>query len=197
MTIHIWVALITLALGIAIGVLVLFCADPRYNGMSATIIMSTLAFAFSYYQFFFNKFDAERREKENQEQTEKRILNDIKLSVYNRLIDQANIILEDCSKLLIDLNPKLSQDAKDKFSHISVTISAKFNRIYIDIDNYNILLNTNMCKKDLEMILEKMAPILGNLENMEYPSVDDCAELFEKFHKNINDFASKLYKGLL
>lgn len=212
---------------IGIGTAILFKETEGIYGITSSIILSFLAVAFSYYQFYLNKFDADKRDKDNknqiefrrmydhrqaetrryedQKQIEIRRLNDIKLSVYNRLIDQSNIILEDCSKLLIDMNPKLLndmnpklyQDAKDKFSHIAVTIIAKFNRITIDINNYNKLLNTKICMEDIDKIQTEITSNLGSLENREFKSDDERADLYANFHTNINDFASKLSKELL
>lgn len=171
--------------------------NKEFDGTSVSIIMTFLVLAYTYFQYQTGEIEAEKREKENQKQTEIRRLNDIKLSVYNQLISQSNIILEDCSKLLIDINPKLSEDAKDIFSHIAVTINAKFNRIEIDIDNFNKLLNTNISMEDIDKVQEQMTPILKELKNRVFKSVDDCAGLYATFHKNINDFAYMLSKELL
>lgn len=169
---------------IIIGAFLLILYVDTKTSLTASIALIALGFAI--FQFWVSEINIDKRR-----------LNDIRLSVNNQLLNQSNIILEDCSKLLIDMNPKLSKEAKDKFSHLAIVLPLKFIKINIDIDNYNKLLNTNICKEDLDKIQKEMAPILGELKNGIFRSEDDRADLYSNFHSNINDFAYKLSKELL
>jgi len=107
---HIWRAIGILLLGIiiGIGIAILFKETEGILGISSSIILSFLAVAFSYYQFYLNKFETEKREKENREQTEFRRLEDQRIIAIKRLSDLKLVaykdIMKECNELVDNVN---------------------------------------------------------------------------------------------
>lgn len=206
---HIWVAIGILSLGIiiGIGIAILFNETEGVYGITSSIILSFLAVAFSYYQFYLNKFDTERREKENQEQTEKRRLedqrvtekrrlNDIKLSAYSQLLTQSHIIIEDCSKILIDINKGYLKENRES-KHLFLVLKFKFNRIKEDIDNFNQILKTSISFEELQNVNSQMEALLISHYKQENKTTQEYSEIFTQFVTSIDTFTNRLSIELL
>lgn len=209
---YIWIAIGILSLGITIGIFVAisFKGTEGILGISSSIILSFLAVAFSYYQFYLNKFDSEKREIENQEQAEKRRLadqkvteirrlNDIKLSTYCQLLTQSQIIIEDCSKFLNDRNniDNGNLEKNREFKHLGLALKVKLERIKGEINNYNIILSTSMSFKELEKVNELIEELLTSHYNKEHKTNEYYSNIYNQFINSFNIFSKHLSNILL
>ena len=128
-------------------------------------------------------------------QTEQRRLNDLRISAYNNLTIQANTILEDCSKMLIDLHPQCDAGTRRDISHIGITISAKFNRLYTDIKLFDRLLEIRIKTNNISEAQKPIDEILRNPGNVR--SIDYYSEVFAKLHNEVTNFSEALSNEIL
>lgn len=174
---------------ISIGILILSilaskCLSPFFNELSLPVFLTGLTISFGFAQYQISK-----------RHTEERRLNDLRISAYNNLTAQANIILEESSKMLIDLHPNAPEKSKESISHIGVTLPAKLNRLDSDINFFRRLLNMSIDNKEIVDIKNHVDEVLKNPATV-HP-VEFYAEIYAKVHDSVNKFAEKLTNEIL
>ena len=142
---YIWFAIGILSLGIliGIGIAILLKETEGILGISSSIILSFLAVAFSYYQFYLNKFETEKREKENQKQTEIRRITDMKLLAYKEICKESDEIIYDCYKICC-WNLNTSKNIFDERKITSLNLINKLNSFDKRIGYYNSTLDIKL-----------------------------------------------------
>lgn len=189
--------IIILLFSITISVMTsLFTDKILEKGQATTIALSILGIGFAIFQFWIGEINTSRREELNQKQTEIRRINDIKLSVYSQLFTQSHIIIEDCSKILVDIDKGYLKGNRES-KHLFTILKFKFIRIKEDIDNFNNILKTSISFEEIQKINLQMEALLISHHNKENKSSKDFSEIYSQFVTSIRIFTNNMSKELL
>lgn len=197
----IWIAIVILASGILIGIAsaIKFKNVEGIYSISSSIVLSFLAIAFSYYQFYQNKYEAERRDIENKKQVEERIeydkaqarirrSNDLKLATYKDIVNECNKLITKANDILfvyinIFNNPNFKEGIKLKMN-MPHNVDAFIKLINFYEDLLKICLNTTNYNRIAELI---MTIIKSN---------ETTKKLYEDYYNQLNTLKFEFNKEL-
>lgn len=203
---HIWIAIGILVSGILIGIAsaIIFKSLEGIYGISSSIVLSFLAFSFSYFQFYQNKYESEIRDLENKKQIAERIeydkvqarirrSNDLKLATYKDIVNECNLLITKANDVLfvyinIFNNPNFKEGIKLKMN-IPHNVFAFIKLINFYEDLLKISLGTTNYNRIAELIMTIIK------------SKDTTKMIFEEYYNQLNtlkfDFNKELHRLLI
>lgn len=193
---YIWTAIGILGTGVILGILsvIIFKSVEGIYGISSSIVLSFLAFAFSYLQFYLNKYETEKRDIEYSKQIEERTeydknkerirrINNLKLMAYKDIMTNLDdLVLRINNEFGKKIYLSLKEDLHNKIRIASDFLSIEFsyNSLKSRVKYYEKLLATDIWSSELDKIHNIFEDLLNADSN------------FEKYTINMLECKSKI-----
>lgn len=138
------------------GVLVFIILPVTYfnNGTSATIFLSTLAVAFSYYQYVQNKIDTKVHTNLK-----------LKLNAYNHIMSKCDDITQDCYSVCFEYVVSGANGIDPNIIRTRMIIDQKIKSLNQIVDYYNCILKLNITSKSYNEFIKYIQMIATNIDD--------------------------------